>query len=421
MEIEIFDYGMNGEGVGKINGKIALISDALVGEVVEAEIVKENKNFCVANVKSVIKKSQQRQIPPCPYFFDCGGCDLQHMKYEEQLKFKQMLVQKTIKKITGVDYQVSNTVPSENVFNYRNKLSINFKDGKSGFFKEGSKDIVEIKNCMLASEKINKIYEIFAKNIKNNAKFVKNLVIREINNQILVGVVVNKAFDLLPIYEIINKEIVNVGMFQILNTRKDSVVLSGKVSHIAGIKEINIENFGLNYSVDLLGFHQTNEDIQNKIYEKVLEFISPNSVVLNGFSGQGLLSAIIAKKAHQVYGIEINESSHKSAENLKIVNKVNNLTNICGDFYKKFDKIKKNINTIVLDPSKKGCGRDTMCAIIGVENIIYISCNPIALAKDLRELLPFYEIQDVVPFDMFPNTKSVETLVKLKLKEKKWF
>ena len=353
MITEIFDYGMNGEGVGKVNGKIALIEHALVGEEVEFTLVEDNKNFCVGKLTEIIKTSEQRADAPCPYFYECGGCDLQHMKYEEQLKFKQILVQKTIKKITGVDCEVSNTVPSKNVFRYRNKLSINFKDGTSGFFKEGSKDIVEIKHCMLASEKINKIYEIFAKNIKNNAKFVKNLVIREINNQILVGMVVNKEFDLLPIYEIINNEIANVGIFEILNTRKDSVVLSGKVKHIAGIKEISIENFGLKYAVDLMGFHQTNEDIQNKIYDKVLEFINHKSIVLNGFSGQGLLSAIIAQKASQVYGIEINESSHKSAENLKIVNKVNNLTNICGDFYKKFDKIKKNIDTIVLDPSKK--------------------------------------------------------------------
>lgn len=421
MKTNIFDYGMNGEGVGKVDGKVALIKHTLVGEDVEFEIVEDNKNFCIGNLTKIEKCSKNRVDNQCPYFYDCGGCDLQHMSYDEQLKFKKLLVEKTIKKITGKNVEVCETVPCEKMFAYRNKLSINFKDSRAGFFKVGTKEIVEIKKCLIANEKINKIYEIFAKNLKNNAKFVKNLVIREINNQILIGVVVNKSFNLKPIYEEINKEFEFVGIFEILNTRKDSVVLSGKISHIAGIREININNFGLDYSVDLLGFHQTNIDIQNKIYSKVLDFVDEKSMVLNGFSGQGLLSAILSKKASHVYGIEINESSHKSAEKLKVVNKINNLTNILGDFYKKFDKIKKNVNTIVLDPAKKGCGREAMCAIIGVENIIYISCNPIALAKDLREVLPYYEIEKVIPFDMFPNTKSVETLVKLKLKEIKWF
>jgi len=417
MKTKIFDYGMNGEGVGKIDGKIALIKHALVGEEVEFMLVEDNKNFCIGNLTKIETMSNERVDAPCPYFYECGGCDLQHMSYAEQLKFKKILIEKTIKKITGLNVEVCDTVPSEKTFEYRNKLSINFKDDEAGFFKVGTKELVEIKKCLIANEKINKIYEIFVKNVKNNAKFVKNLVIREINNQILIGVVVNKSFNLKPLFEEINKEFDNVGIFEILNTRKDSVVLSGKLTHVAGIKEINIDNFNLKYSVDLLGFHQTNIDIQNKIYSKVLEIIDADSVVLNGFSGQGLLSAILAQKAKEVYGIEINENSHRSAEKLKIVNKVKNLTNILGDFYKKFDKIKKNINTIVLDPAKKGCGRDTMCAIIGVENIIYISCNPIALAKDLREILPHYEIEMVIPFDMFPNTKSVETLVKLKLKE----
>jgi len=302
------------------------------------------------------------------------------------------------------------------VFNYRNKLSLNCADGKVGFFKEGTNSLIEINHCCLAQENINKILKIFKKYAKKYEKNIKNLVIRDIDNQILVGIVAKEEIDLTDFCKDLSENFHSIGVYLIINKRKDSVVLSGKVKNICGIKEINVENFGLNYSVDLIGFHQTNLDVQNKIYSQVLDFIKPNEVVLNGFSGQGLLSAIIATKASMVYGIEINPSSHKSAENLKRINKIANLVNIQGDFYKKFDKIKQKINTIVLDPAKKGCGKDTLCAIIGVENIVYISCNPIALAKDLRVLLDKYEIEKIVPFDMFPNTKSVETLVKLKIK-----
>jgi len=416
METEIFDYGMNGEGVAKIDGKIVLLPGSLIGEKVEIEIEQDNKNFCVAKVKNVLKTSPNRVEPICPYFKECGGCDLQHLSYAEQLKFKKLLVEKTIKKITGLNIDCEQTVLSDKVFNYRNKLSLNCADGKVGFFKEGTNSLIEINHCCLAQENINKILKIFKKYAKKYEKNIKNLVIRDIDNQILVGIVAKEEIDLTDFCKDLSENFHSIGVYLIINKRKDSVVLSGKVKNICGIKEINVENFGLNYSVDLIGFHQTNLDVQNKIYSQVLDFIKPNEVVLNGFSGQGLLSAIIATKASMVYGIEINPSSHKSAENLKRINKIANLVNIQGDFYKKFDKIKQKINTIVLDPAKKGCGKDTLCAIIGVENIVYISCNPIALAKDLRVLLDKYEIEKIVPFDMFPNTKSVETLVKLKIK-----
>jgi len=208
----------------------------------------------------------------------------------------------------------------------------------------------------------------------------------------------------------------NCGLFNIINKRNDSVVLSGKVIHVAGIDSFENETFGVKYPIDIMSFHQTNDEIQEVLYERVLDLINPNSKVLNGFSGQGLLSAVLAKKAESVVGIEIEKSSHLSAEKLKNFNKITNLTNVLGDFNVKFKKNLKNIDTLILDPSKKGCGKNIMCGIIGVENLIYISCNPIALAKDLREILDFYEIEKIEAFDMFPNTKNVETLVKLKIK-----
>ena len=148
----------------------------------------------------------------------------------------------------------------------------------------------------------------------------------------------------------------------------------------------------------------------------MLEYISPNSKVINGFSGQGLLTAILSNSANNVVGIEINPSSHTSAEKLKKDNSITNITNICGDFFKCFKSIKKNANTVILDPTKKGCGKNVINEIKGIENIIYISCNPIALSKDLNLLKEDYEIEEITPFDMFPNTINVETLVKLKRK-----
>lgn len=420
METKVFDYGMNGEGVAKIDGKIVLINNALVDEIVDIDIITDNKNFSIGKCNSILTQSKMRQVPPCPYFYECGGCQLQHMKYEEQLKFKTNHVKKTIKKITGIDAVVNNTICCENPFAYRNKMSFSVNQNSCGLLKFNSKEIINIENCPLANTNINNILSIFKtfiKSLKSNP--IKNLVVRSIENQILVGVVTKSYIDLTKLLSTFLSHFNDIGLYQIVNTRKDSVVLSGKVSHVGGIKNIKINNYGLTYYVDLLGFHQTNIDIQNKLYQKVLDLVDTNSNIINGFSGQGLLTAILAKKAKKVIGIEINKSSHESAEQLKSLNNISNMKNICGDFYKHFKNEMKNMNTIILDPTKKGCGRQVMNEIKGIENIIYISCNPIALSKDLNVIKEDYVIEEITPFDMFPNTTSVETLVKLKLKEKK--
>ncbi|MBR4998639.1 MAG: 23S rRNA (uracil(1939)-C(5))-methyltransferase RlmD, partial [Clostridia bacterium] len=385
METKIFDYGMNGEGVAKIDGKIVLINNALINEVADIDIVEDNKNYCIGKLSKIISQSSQRQNPPCPYFSECGGCQLQHMTYSEQLKFKTLNIKKTIKKICNLEVAVKDCVPCSSCYNYRNKMSFSINNEKCGLLKPNSNEIVEITQCPLATDNINKVLSLF-KEFQKEFKLqdIKNLVVRDINKQLLVGVVTKKHINLIPFYNHLTREFKQIGLYEIINTRKDSVVLSGKVNHIAGIKEIEINNFDLTYSVDLLGFHQTNIEIQNKLYEKVLEFIDEKSIVLNGFSGQGLLSAIISKKAKQVIGIEINTSSHLSAEQLKKINNITNLKNICGDFFKEVLKIKNQANTVILDPTKKGCGKQAMQSIIGVKNIIYISCDMITLKRDLE-------------------------------------
>lgn len=420
MSYVVYDYGMNGEGVTKVNDVVTLVPFTLKDEEIDLEISKSYGNYNLACLTKIIKPSNNRETPPCPYFYECGGCDIQHLSYEEQLKFKSLLVKKTIKKIANIDFNVNETIPCNTQYQYRNKVSFNFLNNLSGFYKLNSNEIVPVEDCFLISENMNQIHKMFKLFLASNqeiAEFIKNLVIREISNQILVGVVSKKEIDLSTFYKQLCGNFKNIGLYEVINTRKDSVVLSGRTMHIGGIKEIKISNFNINYSVDLLGFHQTNINIQNKIYEKVLSYISPNSNIINGFSGQGLLTAILSTKAKHVYGIEINKSSHLSAENLKHTNQIKNLSNILGDFNKKVKSILNKADTLILDPSKKGCGKEILTSIVGIKNIIYISCNPIALSKDLNILKEHYNIDEITPFDMFPNTKNVETLVKLSLKK----
>ncbi len=418
METKIIDYGMNGEGVAKINGKVVLIPNTLIDELVDFAIVEDNGNLAYGKVNKIIIPSENRINPPCPYFYECGGCGLQHMSYSEQLRFKTLLVKKTLRKILKRDFSTNPTIPCKYQYSYRNKVSFSTDGQNIGYYQYNSKHILNIDFCPLANEDINKIYNICCTYIRENhlLRVLKHIVIRNIDSQYIIGIVLREACDISTLFDKLKCEYNQIGLYLIINNRRDSVVLSGKVTHIAGIKEMTIINDNIEYNIDILGFHQTNIDIQNKLYSHVLKHINNSDIVLNGFSGAGLLSAMLTKKAKKVIGIEIDPSSHRSAQDLKKKNHITNLTNINGDFHKEFKRLKTNIDTIILDPSKKGCGEKTMNEINGIKNIIYISCNPIALAKDLRAILPNYDIVEITPFDMFPNTTNVETLVVLKKK-----
>ena len=230
MRINIENLGMNGEGVGKVDGKIALTNFTLPGESAEIEIVKDFKNYSLARATKILNKSSERVNPPCKYFYLCGGCALQHMSYSLQLKFKTNLVKNTIKKITGIDCNVENTVLSNQQYNYRNKASFNYQGGHSGFYKNNSHEIVDINQCNICSKTINDVYCAFNDYIKSHSveAYVKHLVVREINGQILIGVVTNTYININTLYNTLlnnlNLKNKKIGIYQIVNTRKDSVV-----------------------------------------------------------------------------------------------------------------------------------------------------------------------------------------------------
>lgn len=419
MKVEILNLGMNGEGVGLFDGKVLFIPEAIKGEIVECEITKDFGNYAQAKLTKIITPSSKRQVPVCPYFGVCGGCDLQHISYSEQLNFKKELVKSTLKKVANIDCDVENTIGCNKQYNYRNKISFSCFQAQQGFKQKSSLNLVDVEFCPLANDEINHTFALIKTFLKtNDIDGLKNIVIRNLNHQTLIAIVTRTKQNLTALFEYLQSNTKNFGLFNVVNPRNDSVVLTNHILHIGGIEKIEMDNpLKLQLTVD--SFFQTNLDIQTKLYNHILSLINNNDVVVNGYSGAGVLSAIIANKAKHVYGIEINKSAHIDAENLKKCNKIANLTNICGDFFDNFKNLSENsknkndevCNTLVIDPSKKGCGKLVMQAINGIEKIIYVSCNPIALAKDLREIVDNYKIISITPFDMFPNTVSVETCV----------
>ena len=432
MKVKIDRLGINGEGICKISegvdeGKIAFVDFALPEEVVEIDIEKSKSKYCLAKLKNILKISQERIEPPCPYFANCGGCDIQHLKNSAQITFKKKKVFDVIRKIDDKFDELDFCQKKQ--FGYRNKMVFPFSyendNLKLGMFKKNSHEVVEIDKCLLTSENINKILRIsrdyFYKNVnkfvKNNKCLLKYLVTREYNNNFLVAIVCAQKIDLEDYFKVLSSNFENIGLSTIISNSEDEI-LSGEYNHLFGLKSINIEEFGIRYNIDIMSFLQINNEIKREIYSKVLDFIESGDRVIDAYSGAGLLSAIISKKASSVVGIEINRFANARANELTKINNITNLKNICADTGKVLkDWCKEMPNCVlVLDPARNGCGKEVL-SFLGenTENIpkkiLYISCNLSTLARDLEVLKNNYKILNASAFDMFVQTKHIETLV----------
>ena len=426
MKVIIEKLGMNGEGVARFNGKTIFISGALPGEEIDILSTKDFKTYEIATNYKIKNQSQNRVTPPCPYFGVCGGCDLQHLNYSESLKFKQNLVKETLQKIAKINAEVKCTVPSEKVFNYRNKASFPIKyfdnEYKIGYYEKQSHKLTLVNKCEICTEEINRaklIVENWLFDIKTPNLF-KHLVIRFAGNTLQV-VLVTYSFNipnLKSLTESLEKEF-KTSLYLNLNKTEYGEILSPNFKHISGEKTLNLCEMGINYQIHPYSFLQVNNYIKEQIYNYVLSNILENENVIDAYAGAGLLTALISKKAKSVVGIEINKPACESAEKLFIENDITNAKIINGKTEDILPTITQNTETIVLDPAKRGCDNKALKAICQskAEKVIYISCSPQSLARDLIELTKAFSISSVQPFDMFPQTSNVETVVILKRKQ----
>jgi len=431
--VDIVDYGANGEGVAKIDGVVAFVPFAIVGEKLEIQLVLVKKQFVIGKILQILEPSANRINPPCKYFGKCGGCQLQHMNYYEQLKLKTDMVKNAIEKYAKLDCEINGCAPSPNQYGYRNKFAFPLfeKDGKicAGMYRIASHNIVEIDDCLLQEDckfVLNEFlkfaneqkYDVHDGQSKNG---LKHLVVRSNNDNILVCVVSSKKLHNLQKFgAILQQKYKKVHIINNVNNLNNNVILGKKDQIVCGSGELDYEEFGIKYQVNAHSFLQVNTEVKKLLYNAVLNSINKNDVVIDAYSGAGVLSAIIAKNCKQVYGVEIIKEAVKNADELKNNNKIDNLTNICGDCKDIVpDLIKKcGANVVVLDPPRKGCDQKVIEALLDSEpaKIVYVSCNPATLARDLNLLSNKYVQEKITPYDMFPQTANVETLVVLKKK-----
>lgn len=431
MEIEIKDLGINGEGVGKVNSKVYFVDFALPNEIVDVEVYKEKNSFCNAKVNRIIKKCDDRVTPTCPYFGVCGGCDLEHLAYLKQEEYKKERVKRELDKYL-LGAKVDNTV-FDKPFGYRNKMVFDVSGYpiQIGMLKRNSHTTIEVDKCLLSCDKINDVLGI-SKEYFKKSNFrgydrktckgdIKHLVIRACGNEILVTIVATKMLHLKDYFEYLNGEIkkayneIKIGL-SIVISDSENEILSGQYKHLFGLEYLKICEFGIEYKINNLGFLQVNDVMKEKMYSRVLDEIGENGSVIDAYSGAGLMSAIVSKKAKNVVGIEVNKSASKSAENLAKDNNLNNVKYICEKVENVIGNVLDNMDdvTVILDPPRSGCDGSVCDKILEnsskINKIIYISCNPSTLRRDIERLSEKYRISKITPFDLFPNTKHIETL-----------
>lgn len=409
-EVEIFDISYEGAGVGKLDGKVVFVPKCLKSEKVEIEIVKENSKFIQGRLSRVVLPSEKRVEPFCPYFSVCGGCDFQHCDYETEKEIKLEILKEELKKV-GFCGDIT-FEESKDRFFYRNKIKFEVKENSLGYFKPKSHEFFAVKKCPIASQKINQTIPLIEEFLKgNDFKFLKNVYIKQFGETVGICFLFEKSVKNVKKIEIFDNFLVFFAFGEILESN------STKIVKVFGNKNFSKNVLNLKVESDISAFNQVNDDVAEKLYDYILKNTADKRVV-NAYSGQGLLTALIAKKAKFVYGIEFQKSAHDAAEKLCNQFSEHKIENICGKVEDVLPQIllRDYTDLIVLDPAREGCDEKVLDAISSskIESVIYVSCNFSTLVRDLKKLTKNYAIESVKIFDMFPCTANMETVVILK-------
>jgi len=393
LEVEIEKLDHFGRGISKELGKPIFIENALPKELVKIEIIKENKNLMEGKVLEYIRKSDDRVEPICPYYNECGGCNIMHLSYKEQLKYKESKVKEIMKKFT--DFDNVNSIIGSSQLHYRNKATFQVS-GDLGYYKKKSNDIVKIDECFIVDNRIN---SIISKLNKLNLSDINQVVIKASTEEIMLVFYSDKEVNI-NIHDFDVTDIISI----VKNKRN---ILKGK-GYI--INEIN----GLKFVISPTSFFQVNNEGMINLYNKVLEYGSFNKEdeVLDLYCGTGTIGIYVSKYCRKVFGVEINEEAIKDAFINKKINSIDNIDFQAGDVGKILKQSKFKPDTIIVDPPRAGLDKLTINKLkeLKPKKIIYVSCDPVTLARDLNILKSDFDIVEITPVDMFANTYHVENV-----------
>lgn len=389
MKVKIERLDDFGRGIAYINGKICFIENALPEELVEIKIIKEKKKYYEAKVLNHLEKSPKRQINNCPYYYLCGGCNLEHLSIVEENKFKTEKIKNLLNKFTNINENLVKEIVSHEVHNYRNKITLHGKNKKLGLYQKGSNEIVEIKECLLVDNKIN---EIIKELIKINENITKVVVKTSNDSTHSMVEITGEVKDYSYLEKIVDVLIIN----------KKLITKSSKIITTIGNKD---------YYASVSSFFQVNKTLTKDLYDEVLKVVKemqPNRV-LDLYCGVGTIGIYVSDYCKEIIGIDYNESNISDANDNRKFNCLSNIDFICDKVENRIDSF-KDIDLIIVDPPRAGLDSKTRDYLkrINPKAIIYISCDPVTLVRDLNELETTYQVKYLKPFNMFPRTYHVE-------------
>ena len=444
--VDIIDNGYEGEGIAKVDNFTIFIPGSIKGEKVKVLIVKVTSSYAFGKILEIIESSKYRieQID-CETYKRCGGCNLRHVKYDKTLELKKETVQNLVNKNLKTEIEVKDTIGMENPFNYRNKAQYPVGIDKNGaptigVFANRTHEVIQIKECMIQNKQSEKIAKYICEFAKENKISVYNEVtkrglLRHI--VIKVGIKTNEIMCILVINgreinneEILVKELTNrfsniKTIIKNINTKDTNVILGRENITLYGDGYIYDKLGDYTFKISPLSFYQINPIQTEKLYNLALEKakLTGKEILFDLYCGIGTIGIFMADKAKEVYGIEIVEDAIKDAkENCKI-NNITNAKYYAGDTEKLLSNLIENDriipDVIVVDPPRKGLDRTTIENIkkIKPKKVIYISCNPATLVRDLSYLEEEYMIKEIQPVDMFPFTSHVECCALLEIKK----
>ena len=439
IQVKIEDMGADGAGIGKMDGFALFIKDAVIADVVEAKIMKMKKNYGYARLMRVLEPSPWRVTAPCPVARQCGGCQLQAMAYEAQLRFKENKIQNNLKRIGGFDnIWLEPICGMDNPFGYRNKAQFPVGTDKTGriitgFYAGRTHSIIENRRCLLGVPENEKILDavvdfmekehISAYDESTGKGLVRHVLIRYgfTTKEIMVCLVVN-GHKVRKIEKLAERLAEIPGMTSItlnVNRKRTNVILGDEIISVWGRGYIEDYIGGIKYRISPLSFYQVNPMQTKKLYEKALEYaaLTGNETVWDLYCGIGTISLFLAQKARQVYGVEIVPEAIEDARNNARINGITNASFYVGKaeevLPQMYERDGISADVIVVDPPRKGCDESLLDTIVKMEpeRVVYVSCDSATLARDLKYLCERgYEVVSGQGVDQFPMSVHTETV-----------
>ncbi|KAB3536315.1 23S rRNA (uracil(1939)-C(5))-methyltransferase RlmD [Alkaliphilus pronyensis] len=439
-QLEIIDIGHSGEGIGRVDGFTIFVDGGIPGDLVEIKTVIVKKSYAVGRLLKVLSPSSNRTNPICSIADECGGCQIMHMDYQAQLDIKRNRVEETLKRIGKVDIHVNATLGMENPYQYRNKAQfpVGIINGKAimGFYKKGSHQIVDTEACHIQhpinetvvkaiKEFINK-YNISVYDEKTRKGLIRHVVTKVgyQTGEVMVVIITNGRE--LPhkesLVKLLKENVKGLrAVVQNINDKNTNVIFGKETITLFGKDTIEDYIGELKFKISAKSFFQVNP-IQTKVlYEKALEYADLKGVetVFDIYCGIGTISLFLAQRAKKVIGVEVLEAAIENAIANAEINNISNAEFYTGEAEEIVPKLYAEdikADVVVVDPPRKGCEKAVLDTIVNMEpkRVVYVSCNPATLARDIAYLHERgYIAVEVQPVDMFPHTGHVETVVKL--------